>query len=206
MLRASAYEGRSENPVKLACGSSPRNLQRRGGAATRRVVRDLVALGLMVTPDPDAGAHDLRVERAREPAVARDEQQADAVRLSCSSRIGTRGTSPAAWAASRVIRLIASAYGRRASIRCSARRRRAAATISIARVIFWMFLTASMRLRTSRWVGIASGATALRGHGLLLLALLGAGARPAVAVRAARRSGTCAMSSASSGWPSSSRS
>src|SRR5437870_9390603 len=35
-------------------------------------------------------------------------------------------------------------------MRCSARRRRAAATISIARVIFWMFATEEMRLRTSR--------------------------------------------------------
>src|SRR4051812_18010225 len=36
-------------------------------------------------------------------------------------------------------------------MRCSARRRRAAATISIARVIFWMFLTDAMRFLTSRW-------------------------------------------------------
>src|SRR5688572_15053830 len=34
-------------------------------------------------------------------------------------------------------------------MRCSARRRRAAATISIARVIFWMFLTDPMRALTS---------------------------------------------------------
>jgi hypothetical protein len=34
-------------------------------------------------------------------------------------------------------------------MRCSARRRRAAATISIARVIFWMFLTEAIRLLTS---------------------------------------------------------
>jgi hypothetical protein len=34
-------------------------------------------------------------------------------------------------------------------MRCSARRRRAAATISIARVIFWMFLTDAIRLLTS---------------------------------------------------------
>src|ERR1700722_5077688 len=114
-------------------------------------------------------------------------------RLSCSSRIGNLGTPPAAFAASRVIRLIASAYGRSASIRCSARRRRAAATISIARVIFWMFLTASMRLRTSRWVAIGLGVSEARprsgGHGLL--ALLGSavarllGAAVAVAVRIA---------------------
>ena len=36
-----------------------------------------------------------------------------------------------------------------AAIRCSARRRRAAATISIARVILWMFLTLEMRFLTS---------------------------------------------------------
>src|SRR4051812_13439823 len=34
-------------------------------------------------------------------------------------------------------------------MRCSARRRRAAATISIARVIFWMFLTEEIRFLTS---------------------------------------------------------
>ena len=56
---------------------------------------------------------------------------------------------PAASAAWRVIRRIAEAYGRSASIRCSARRRRAAATISIARVIFWMFLTEAIRFLTS---------------------------------------------------------
>ena len=71
---------------------------------------------------------------------------------SCSASSGTRATSevPAAWAACRVMRLIALAYGRNATIRCSARRSRAAATISIARVIFWMFLTEEILLRTSR--------------------------------------------------------
>jgi hypothetical protein len=49
-----------------------------------------------------------------------------------------------------VIRRIAPAYGLRASIRCSARRRRAAATNWSALVIFWMFLTAPIRSRTSR--------------------------------------------------------
>jgi hypothetical protein len=34
-------------------------------------------------------------------------------------------------------------------MRCSARRSRAAATISIARVILWMFLTDPMRFLTS---------------------------------------------------------
>ena len=36
-------------------------------------------------------------------------------------------------------------------MRCSARRSRAAATISIARVIFWMFFTLAMRLLMSFW-------------------------------------------------------
>ena len=44
---------------------------------------------------------------------------------------------------------IACAYGRMSSIRCSARRRRAAATISIARVILRMFLTELIRAVTS---------------------------------------------------------
>ena len=70
---------------------------------------------------------------------------------SCSRSSGTRAASaPAACAAWRVMRAIASAYGRSASIRCSARRRRAAATISIARVIFWMFLTEAILFLTSR--------------------------------------------------------
>ena len=37
-------------------------------------------------------------------------------------------------------------------MRCSARRRRAAATISIARVILWMFLIDAMRFLTSAWL------------------------------------------------------
>ena len=69
---------------------------------------------------------------------------------SCSWRTGSDGMFSAASAACRVIRRIASAYGRSASMRCSARRRRAAATISIARVIFSMFLTDAMRFLTSR--------------------------------------------------------
>ena len=40
------------------------------------------------------------------------------------------------------------------SIRCSARRSRAAATISIARVILWMFLTDEIRFLTSFWEAI----------------------------------------------------
>ena len=41
-------------------------------------------------------------------------------------------------------------------MRCSARRKRAAATISIARVILWMFLTLEMRFLTSFWVAIGA--------------------------------------------------
>ena len=46
---------------------------------------------------------------------------------------------------------MALAYGRNASIRSTARRKRAAATMAIARVIFSIFVTALMRVRTSRW-------------------------------------------------------
>ena len=57
----------------------------------------------------------------------------------------------AASAAVRVMRRIAEAYGRSAWMRCSARRRRAAEIISIARVIFWTFLTEAIRPRSSFW-------------------------------------------------------
>ena len=57
----------------------------------------------------------------------------------------------AASAASRVIRRTADAYGRSETIRCSARRSRAAEIISIARVIFWTFLTDATRLLSSFW-------------------------------------------------------
>src|ERR1700722_4204085 len=68
------------------------------------------------------------------------------------------------------MRLTASAYGRSASMRCSARRRRAAATISIARVIFWMFLTEEILVLTSRCDAIV---VYLRGQlGRLRLCLL----------------------------------
>src|SRR5213078_466031 len=43
-------------------------------------------------------------------------------------------------------------------MRCSARRRRAAATISIARVILRMFCTLAMRFWTSRWLDMAAAA------------------------------------------------
>ena len=77
---------------------------------------------------------------------------ATALTGSCSAKSGTRMASAllAACAAWRVMRLIALAYGRSAAMRCSARRRRAAATISMARVIFWMFFTEEILFLTSR--------------------------------------------------------
>src|SRR6185312_673809 len=59
-------------------------------------------------------------------------------------------------------------------MRCSARRSRAAATISIARVIFWMFLTEEMRFLTSRCDAMAFAGGRLSGRLRLLLALGGA--------------------------------
>src|SRR5215211_8432525 len=70
---------------------------------------------------------------------------------------------------------MASAYGRRCSMRCSARRSRAAATISIARVILRMFLNDAMRPRMS--FRVATGVWSGRG-GLLLPGLLRGGAGP----------------------------
>ena len=86
-----------------------------------------------------------------EAAIARDEQQPD-VRLGVvlAQQRHFAASLPAACAAWRVIRPIASAYGRSAAIRCSARRSLAAATISIARVIFWMFFTDAILFLTSR--------------------------------------------------------
>src|SRR5205807_9798517 len=99
----------------------------------------------------------------------------------------SRGTLPAASAACLVIRRIAVAYGRSASILCSARRRRAAATISIARVIFWMFLTAPMRFLTSRCVCGMTGAQAPGSRRLRLFFLIALVLVPTLALRAARR-------------------
>ena len=69
--------------------------------------------------------------------------------FSRSASTGTRGRPPAWAEAIRVSFRIPSEYGRRSAIRCSERRRRAAATISIARVILLMFLIDAMRLLTS---------------------------------------------------------
>src|SRR5581483_11693533 len=49
-------------------------------------------------------------------------------------------------------------------MRCSARRSRAAATISIARVILWMFFTESIRFLTSFWVAMAGSRVAGSGR------------------------------------------
>src|SRR5947208_4574080 len=57
-------------------------------------------------------------------------------------------------------------------MRCSARRRRAAATISIARVILRMFCTLAMRFWTSRWLDMAAAA-ALGGLVLRFVLVLG---------------------------------
>src|SRR5215207_10586681 len=64
-------------------------------------------------------------------------------------------------------------------MRCSARRRRAAATISIARVILWMFLTDAIRFLTSFWVAIGAhlGGDFLLGLLDRALGLLGLGLR-----------------------------
>src|SRR3954469_11722918 len=58
-------------------------------------------------------------------------------------------------------------------MRCSARRRRAAATISMARVIFSMFLTEEIRFLTSRWLAIYLGVRRLLFARLLVLLLRG---------------------------------
>ena len=129
----------------------PAEGQRRRGAPAGREEDRRAALRLVLAAGRDAGAHDLRVECAGQAAVARDQRTARRLAPTRARvRIGRLGTRPAASAASRVIRRIASAYGRSASMRCSARRRRAAATISMARVIVRMFWTDAMRLRTSR--------------------------------------------------------
>ena len=128
----------------------PAEAQRGDAAAPGRIPALRSLLGEL-GGEAHAGADDLRVEAAREAAVAGDEQQADIRLDSCSRSSGTRAASPpAARAAWRVIRPIASAYGRSAAIRCSARRSLAAATISIARVIFWMFFTDAILFLTSR--------------------------------------------------------
>ena len=117
---------------------------------------------------------------------------------SCSLRIGRFGTFCAASAAWRVIRRIAEAYGRSASMRCSARRSRAAATISIARVIFWMFLTEPMRLLTSFCAIYAAAVSASDSWD---------SSASCSCVRSSRRPPPSRIACSSlSGWPSSSRS
>ncbi len=138
------------NPVKLSATSWPRKASEEAGRRPEAKNTEEAPLSRCsaAARTPARTALELNAPaRPRSPATT---SRPTVETCSCSWRIGRRGTSPAASAAWRVIRRMASAYGRNASMRCSARRRRAAATISIARVIFWMFLTDAMRLRTSR--------------------------------------------------------
>ena len=68
-------------PVKLVGDVEPAEGQRRRGPAAGGVVDRRAALGLVLAPGGDAGADDLRVERAGQPAVAGDEQQPDRLDL-----------------------------------------------------------------------------------------------------------------------------
>ena len=93
-------------PTHEPLGSSPRNVSELVAAAARGVVDGRRAVALDLAPGGDARAQDLRVERAREPAVGRDQQQRHLSCDSCSRRIGSLFISPlpAASAAWRVIR------------------------------------------------------------------------------------------------------
>src|SRR4051812_40777814 len=113
--------------------------------------------------------------------------------FSCSSSTGRFGMFSAASAAWRVIRRIALAYGRSAWMRCSARRRRAAATISMARVIFSMFLTEEIRFLTSRWEPISRSASRVRGFLFAGLLLVGVRALVLLGVVVAARLGTTVL-------------
>ena len=115
---------------------------RRGGRRPRRSTSAPVAANSRL--QAQALADDLGVEGAGQAAVAGDEQRSRPARAcsrSCEQRrsrdLGRRRPRrPAGSSCGSPARRAACA-----SIRCSARRRRAAATISIARVILWMFLT-----------------------------------------------------------------
>ena len=120
--------------------------------------------------------------------------------FSCSSRIGRLGRCSAAWAACRVIRRIADAYGRSDSMRCSARRSRAAEIISIARVIFWTFLTDATRPLSS----LSAMAYAAAPAGSSCSSLASASPPSSSSDDAFLRSST--STSSSTGLPSSSRS
>src|SRR5579863_151289 len=154
MSRALAYAGRSEKPVNAVAGSSPRNVSDEAG---RRPDAKNVTWRPSDSCSRAAATPARTICELKAPARPRSPATSSSPTFwtdSCSLRIGRFGSCPAASAASRVIRLIASAYGRRCSMRCSARRKRAAATISMARVIVRMFWTDEMRFRTSRCEGI----------------------------------------------------
>src|SRR5947209_4373953 len=187
ILRASAYAGRSVNPVKLSAGSRPRKVSDVAGRRPEAKYTGLRPSASCSRPAATAARTMFELKapaRPRSPAIS---ISPTLFTWSCSWRIGSLGTLPAASAAWRVIRRIAFAYGRSASIRCSARRRRAAATISIARVIFWMFLTAPMRFLTSRCVCGMSRAQAPGSRRLRLILLIAPVVVPPLALRAARR-------------------
>jgi len=82
------------------------------------------------------------------------ERLCDRLLLLARGRKKFEGTLDEARAVPTISSVIRSAYGRISEMRCSARRRRAAATISIARVILRVLRTARMRRRMSWTVAI----------------------------------------------------
>ena len=72
--------GRAVGEAGVAAGDlAAAEAERRDAAAARRVEDDLAALALVLGRGAQAGAQDLRVERAGEAAVARDEEDRDPV-------------------------------------------------------------------------------------------------------------------------------
>ena len=72
--------GRAVGEARVAAGDlAPAEAERRDAAAARGVEDDVAALALVLGRGAQAGAQDLRVERAGEAAVARDEQDRDPV-------------------------------------------------------------------------------------------------------------------------------
>ncbi len=138
------------NPVKLPTTSRPRNASEDAGRRPEAKYTGVRPSAWWSRPAATPARTALELNAPARPRSPATTSSPTLETESCSARIGRFGTLPAASAAIRVIRRIASAYGRSASIRCSARRSRAAATICMALVIFWMFLTESIRLRTSR--------------------------------------------------------
>ena len=131
---AAAGSGASTAPSCPSCRSAPR-----GPAACS------------LAHERERAAEHLRVERAGEAAIARDRHDRDGLHRPRAARAAAAGTAPAACAVPAISSSIRSAYGRIASIRCCARRRRAEATSSIARVSLRVFeIERTRRLRS--WV------------------------------------------------------